>query len=123
MASEYFVLSQLYRLGHEAYLTLGNNKSVDIRVVYNNMAVSVDVKAVRGYSSLIINNVHIDTTHFIVFVIYNEKFEDLTSTPEVYVVPSTMIPSIEKVFKDQRRVFKSDITSYKDNWKCLFNQS
>lgn len=120
IASEYFVLSQLYRLGREAYLTLGNKKSVDIRVVNNNTTISIDVKAVRGYSSLIINNVSISNTHFVVFVIYNNKFEDLTFGPEVFVVPSVDIPCVEKVFNKQRRVFKNDLLPYKNNWKCLF---
>ena len=30
IASEYLVLSMLYRLGVDAYLTLGNRKSIDI---------------------------------------------------------------------------------------------
>ncbi len=32
LASEYYVLSMLYRIGANAYLTLGNKKSVDIIV-------------------------------------------------------------------------------------------
>ena len=30
IASEYLVLSMLYRLNYEAYITMGNKKSVDI---------------------------------------------------------------------------------------------
>ena len=33
LASEFYVLSMLYRLGFDANLTLGNKKSVDITVV------------------------------------------------------------------------------------------
>ena len=32
LASEYYVISMLYRIGAEAYLTLGKKKSVDIVV-------------------------------------------------------------------------------------------
>lgn len=120
-ASEYLVLSHLIRLGYEAYITTGNKKSVDIRVIKDHQAISVDVKAVRGYSSLIVNNVRPDPHHFVVMVIYNDKFEDVTTTPEVFVVPSEVIPIIQKSFKDQHRVFKTDILPYKNNWKCLFN--
>ena len=33
IASEYYILAQLYRLGYEAYVSLGNKKSIDIRIV------------------------------------------------------------------------------------------
>ena len=121
IASEYYILSQLYRLGYEAYITLGNKKSIDIRVVKDEKTISLDVKAVQGYSSLIVNNVSYSPNHFLAFVIYNNKFEDLNITPEVYIVPSIDIPSIQKTFKDQKRVFKGDILTYKNNWCCLFS--
>lgn len=123
IASEYFVLSQLYRLGCEAYITLGNKKSVDIRVVHNNRAISLDVKAVQGYSSLIVNNITKSSTHYIVFLIYNNKFEDLNTSPDVYVMPSMDVEAITKKFGDQLRVFKNDIAQYKNNWKCLFDDA
>lgn len=109
ITSEYFVLSQLYRLGYEAYITIGNKKSVDIRVVHNDRTISLDVKAVQGYSSLIVNNVTARSTHYVVFLIYNNKFEDLSVMPELYVVPSADIKNIQKTFGDQHRVFKGDI--------------
>lgn len=123
VASEYFVLSQLYRLGYEAYITLGNKKSVDIRVVHNNVAISLDVKAVQGYSSLIVNNVTKDPSHFVVFLIYNNRFEDLSTTPDVYVMSSMDVAAVTKTFGDQRRVFKGDIEQHRNNWKCLFNET
>jgi len=47
LASEFWVLSALYRLGVEAHLTLGNKKSVDILILSNSKAIStVDVKGV-----------------------------------------------------------------------------
>lgn len=122
IASEYFVLSQLYRLGYEAYITLGNKKSVDIRVVHNDVAISLDVKAVQGYSSLIVNNVTKSPSHFVVFLIYNDKFSDLSATPDVFVMSSLDVETVTKSFGDQHRVFKSDIKQYKNNWKCLFNE-
>ena len=33
IASEYLVLSMLYRLNYEAYITMGNKKSVDIWIM------------------------------------------------------------------------------------------
>ena len=56
MAAAFFVLSQLFRMGLEAYLSQGNKKSIDIRVAHNtNKSISIDVKSVRGYSPLAVN--------------------------------------------------------------------
>jgi len=120
VASEYYVLSLLFRKGYEAYVTLGNKKSVDLRVVHEDRTFSIDVKAVQGYSSLIVNNVAYKSNHYIIFLIYNNKFEDVTTIPDLYVVPSIQLKDITKKYKDQKRVFKKDLLKFKDNWQCLF---
>jgi hypothetical protein len=123
VAAEYFILSQIYRLGLEAYISQGNKKTIDIRVIQENgNPISVDVKAVRGYSSLVVNNVKTIENHFIVFVIYNNKFEDVLTQPEVYIVPSIDVPSITKHFKEEKRVMKGGLEKYEkylNNWKAL----
>lgn len=120
MAAEFFVLSQLFRMGLEAYLSQGNKKSIDIRVVHNpEKAISIDVKAVRAYSSLVVNNVISAPDHFVVFVIYNNKFEDVTVSPDVFIVPSEEVGAITKHFQLERRVMKGDLAKYKDNWLVL----
>lgn len=118
-ASEYYVLSLLYRQGYEAYISTGNMKSVDIRVVHKDRTLSIDVKAVQGYSSLIVNNVRGKDNHYIVFLIYNNKFEDITIMPDLYIVPSSHIKTIAKSYGDQKRVFKGDILKYKNRWENL----
>lgn len=120
VAAEYFVLSQIYRLGLEAYISQGNKKAIDIRVIQDNgNPISVDVKAVRGYSSLVVNNVKTHANHFIAFVIYNNKFENLLTQPEVYIVPSLKVPSITQHFKEERRVLKGSLDNYLNNWSAL----
>ena len=120
VAAEYFVLSQIYRLGLEAYISQGNKKTIDIRVIQKNgNPISVDVKAVRGNSSLVVNNVKTEEHHFIAFVIYNKKFEDVLTQPEVYIVPSLEVPFITKHFKEQRRVMKGSLKKYLNNWGAL----
>jgi hypothetical protein len=122
IAAEFFVLSQLFRMGLEAYLSQGNKKSIDIRVVHNaKKSISIDVKAVRGYSSLVVNNVVAKQNHFVVFVIYNDKFEDVSVTPEVFIVPSQEVGAITKKHKLERRVMKGDLAKYKDEWCLLKN--
>lgn len=123
IASEYYVLSLLFRQGFEAYITTGNKKSVDIRVVHNDKTLSIDVKAVQGYSSLIVNNVRAKHNHYVIFLIYNNKFADITAMPDLYVVPSKNIESLAKTYKDQKRIFKRSITSYKNKWSLLFSDS
>lgn len=120
VAAEYFVLSQIYRLGLEAYISQGNKKTIDIRVIQENgNPISVDVKAVRGYSSLVVNNVKVKENHYIVFVIYNNKFENVLTLPEIYIVPSIDVPSITRHFKKEKRVMKGDIEKYQNNWNAL----
>ena len=120
MAAEFFVLSQLFRMGLEAYLSQGNKKSIDIRVVHSvNRSISVDVKAVRGYSSLVVNNVRPAPNHFLAFVIYNDKFENVAIPPDVFIVPSKEVGAITKKFKLERRVLKGDLLKYKNRWALL----
>ena len=118
LAAEYQIMSCLIRQGYEVYLTLGNKKKTDIRVICqrSNKAWSVDVKAVKGYSSLIVNNVKISADHIVVFVIYNNKLEDPSYMPDIFIVPSLEVESITSHFKKEKRVMKSAIEKYKDKW-------
>ena len=103
IASEYLVLSMLYRLNYEAYITMGNKKSVDIWIMRDDKtAVSIDVKSVREYDSIPVGNVEAKDNHYVIFVIYNKKFE-IEGTP---TLPDFYI-------------FKKDIEGYKNHWELL----
>ncbi len=120
IASEYLILSKLYRLELEAYISQGNKKSVDIRVIRDNgIPISIDVKSVRGYSSLVVNNVASKSDHFLAFVIYNNKFVDLTSEPEIFIVPSVELHTITATFGKEKRVMKGRLANYKNAWHLL----
>lgn len=117
IASEYLILSKLYRLELEAYISQGNKKSVDIRVIRGNgIPISIDVKSVRGYSSLVVNNVEPNLDHFLVFVIYNNKFDDLSIEPDIFIVPSVELPSITETYGQEKRVMKGSLENYKNAW-------
>jgi hypothetical protein len=104
IAAEYFILSQLYRLGIEAYISQGNKKAIDIRVIKEDeTSISIDVKAVRDYSSLVVNNVISKKNHFVVFVTYNKKFEKIDTMPEVFIVPSKDVVKITRKFKEEKK--------------------
>lgn len=120
IASEYLILSYLYRLDLEAYISQGNKKSVDIRVIRENgSTLSIDVKSVRDYSSLVVNNVEPKKNHYIVFVIYNRKFSDINTSPEIFIVPSFRIPELMKQWGEQKRIMKGDIAEFKDKWDYI----
>ena len=71
IASEHLVLSMLYRLGAKAYLTLGNEKSIDIRITKDDGSwISVDVKSVRKGNAIPVGNAVDKDNHYYVFVIY-----------------------------------------------------
>ncbi len=98
LASEYYVLSMLYRVGADAYLTLGNKKSVDIIVDKNNQLLSIDVKGLKGKTGFPIDNwTKKEKTHFLVFVSFLDKIEDSQIVPETYIVPSL---DIDKSFRE-----------------------
>jgi hypothetical protein len=67
----------------------------------------------------VVNNVSASENHFLVFVIYNNKFEDLATVPEVFIVPSQEVAVITKHFGEERRVMKGDLAKYKNNWASL----
>jgi hypothetical protein len=91
LASEFYVLSALHRLGLDAVLTLGNKKSVDLAVVRDaGDSVTVDVKGLAGKTGWPVDNVkEAKVQHFVVFVCYCGKIEEVDVSPEVWVVPST----------------------------------
>jgi len=120
IAAEYFVLSQLYRQNIEAYITIGNKKSIDIRIIKKDgTPISLDVKAVRGYTSLIVNNITHSPNHYFAFVVYNEKFENIEYMPEIYILHSMMIKDIIKHYNKELRVMKGDILGYLNQWELL----
>jgi hypothetical protein len=93
LASEFYVLSALHRLGLDAVLTLGNKKSVDLSVVRDaGDSVTVDVKGLAGKTGWPVDNATAVTpNHFLVFVCYCGKIEDIWALPEVWVIPSTKL--------------------------------
>ena len=102
IASEYLVLSMLYRLNYEAYITMGNKKSVDIWIMRDDKtAVSIDVKSVREYDSIPVGNVEAKDNHYVIFVIYNKKFEieGTPTLPDFYIVPSSYVVENRKEYE------------------------
>ena len=118
--SEFLVLSNLFRIGINAFLSFGNTKQIDIIIkAKNGLALTVDVKAVRDYSSIPVNNVTGLENHYIVVVVYKRKFEDLSTIPDYYIIPSLEIVKIHNAYKQEKRLLTSKIAAYKNKWDYL----
>ncbi len=90
LASEFYVMSVLYRLGLEAHLTLGNKKAVDIVVVRApGGTVTIDVKAVVGKTDWLAGNAASvpRANHFVVLLTYEGKFSQIMENPRAWVFP------------------------------------
>ncbi len=97
LASEYYVLSMLYRVGADAYLTLGNKKAVDI-MIQKDQLLTIDVKGLKGKTGFPIDNWDKkEKNHFLVFVSFLDKIDDPQIVPEAYIVPSL---DIDKSFRE-----------------------
>jgi hypothetical protein len=98
LASEFYVLSALHRLGLDATLTLGNKKGVDLVVACGpGRAYTVEVKAVKGKHDWLVGSLGgaPRAHHFVVLVCYEDVFEDPDRSPAVWIYPhSTLAPMI-----------------------------
>lgn len=74
LASEFYVLSALYRLGLDANLTLGNKKGIDIVVPCSpGKAITIEVKAVAGKNDWLVGKLRLlpREHHHVVLVSYD----------------------------------------------------
>ena len=127
LASEFYVLSVLHRLGADANLTLGNKKSVDIAVVKDaGESITVDVKGLAGKTGWPVDNVKTSVrNHYLVFVSYLGKISDPSVLPEVYVVPSEQVGKFTYHSPNGRRkvvplaTLRKNAKKYKDAWHLI----
>ena len=104
LASEFYVLSMLYRLGHDANLTLGNKKSVDITVVLGpGRAITIDVKAVAGKMDWLMGGAPDSQgryeNHYFVLVSYDNHFSDTKQVPRCWILRHAEVLPIVKTAK------------------------
>ena len=100
LASEFYVISTLFRLGYDASLTLGNKKAVDITIVHTEgNATTIDVKAVAGKMDWLLGNSppHQAQNHYVVLLSFEGKFSEVENVPRVWVFPSEKLTSYIKV--------------------------
>ena len=126
LASEFYVLASLYRMGADASLTLGNKKSVDITVVRSPQLVyTVDVKGVADEMDWPSTNISstIVPTHFVVLLSFEGKISQPEVPPSVWVIPHADIPRFQKHYKGMSVVSRARIMAdgkpYRDNWSLI----
>lgn len=126
LASEFYVLSMLHRLGADASLTLGNKKAVDIIVVNEKgTMITVDVKGVAGRYDWPADNIHTfqDPNHFYVFMSFEGKIADPQSTPSVWIIPSTELAPFIHKFKTRTDISRVQVREkgeqYRDAWHLI----
>jgi len=131
LAAEYYVLSMLYRKGLNAYLTLGNKKSVDIIIEQENGTIlTVDVKGLAGKTCWPMDNFKkVHKYHFVILVCFLNNINDHEVKPECWIVPSGAAQNLFYVNpKGNRQVIdRHTITKrgpiYKENWALLMQNT
>ena len=101
ISGEFWFFSQLQRLGYEAYITLGNTKSVDLSVKLNNLQLlTFEVKSKMSFTGSFWNiNITPNQNHFVVFIDLNidkqkNGITKLLDHPTCYIVNSTNLSDI-----------------------------
>jgi hypothetical protein len=93
LASKFYVLSVLHRLGADATFTFSQVDNVDITVVLESgNALTVDVKTLTGPLEWHVADFHARVGHFVVFVWYPASPEP-NVPPTVYIVSSEQLRS------------------------------
>ena len=129
LASEYYVLATLYRLGFDAYITLGNKKGIDIILNLNDeKQLTIDVKGLQGTTLFPLDNVNQKADkphHFIVFLSFLNKMDEISVVPEMYVIPHKKIKDfLYQNPKGNRKginlsMLRNSAKEYKNNWNQL----
>jgi hypothetical protein len=129
LASEFYVMSVLCRLGLGANLTLGNKKAVDIVVTRTaGDAITVDVKAVAGKTGWLAGSSPIGEPrkrHFVVLLSYEGRFSDLTSVPRAWILPHSEFLRFVKTARTgslrylPRRNVLREMGRYENAWRLI----
>lgn len=126
LASEYFVASQLFRLGYDVTITLGNTKEIDLILINKKgKLISIDVKGLKNTTNFPMKVKRDKKTHFFVLVSYKNKIGDLSKRPVCFIVPSREAKKLLRTWSGRLDMtgipysLVKDNKKYKDNWNLL----
>ena len=135
MAGEFFVMEQLFRLGHQPALTLGNTKHIDILVqTKTGTILTVNVKAVRGKGKWPVGKEGLAGEPNLVFVfLLYEDFENPALPPNAWIMSAKDVETRKRpwiggssaVFYHEPNYRPKDLDTFKapDGWKIFGTQS
>ena len=116
----------VFWLGYTTTVTLGHTKEIDLIVAHpDGWTVTIDVKGLKNKTNWPLAPKLISKNHFYVLVTYLNKFENVSSDPEVFVIPSTRVKSLLSRWSgrpDITAVAYSRVrgSKHKDAWSVLF---
>jgi hypothetical protein len=128
LASEFFVLSALYRLGLSANLTLGNKKGVDIVVASApGKAFTIEVKGVAGKHDWLVGSLGSAPRahHFVVLVCYEGLFSNPDEPASIWIFRHEDIVPLVRSAKTgtahfiRRREVRDSCEVNKNAWQLL----
>jgi hypothetical protein len=130
LASEFYVLSCLHRLGQDATISLGNKKSVDLHLVRTSgVVVTIDVKASATKADWIAGNIVMGTTdrHFVALVGYEGRIGDLGFLPRVWIVPYRELAQFVQTYKGNTRCVRRTLieksgSRFENAWGQLWSE-
>jgi len=129
LASEFYVLSVLHRLGLDAALSLGNKKSVDVTVIRDEGdAVTIDVKASATKADWILGKHKppmYPERHFLVLVGYEGTIREPATQPRVWVVPYDRTTEFLKFYASDttnisRKLVLENGQQFENAWHLLY---
>jgi len=134
LASEFYVASQVFRLGKLATITLGQVKQIDLVVTdprKPSRTVTIDVKGLKRKDNWPIGefpSILRRRDHFYVLVSYLERFGELGIQPDVFIIPSMEIERILSPWsgrKDLKCVLYKTVKGgkYENAWHLLFGEA
>ena len=125
MASEFYVLSALTRLGFDASLTLGNKKAVDILIIRPDFSTrTIDVKGLAGKNDWILGDSPLskNANHYYLLLTFDGKIADLNNVPRIWIIPAKEIVSFIKTSANQktkyvsRKTIREKAAEYENAW-------
>jgi hypothetical protein len=128
MAGEFFVMERLFRLGHEAALTLGNAKSIDVIVKSRTgNLVTVSVKAVRGGGKWPVDKRDLSAENALVFVfLLYPKFENVMTDPDVWIMRASDVELRKRdwfkksaIYYSHRTQAPDDLDKFRNAWHLI----
>jgi hypothetical protein len=125
LAAEFYIASQLFRLGYTVTITLGHTKEIDLFVGdQRGRVIPIDVKGLKNTTNWPVKPKLISKTHYFILVCYKNKFNEPSSAPEVFIIPSRKINPLLGKWSGNPNVTaigysKIRNSKYKNAWKLL----